>query len=551
MWEQSKDIKVNNTHNQHLLNLVKVRLLKLTQFFRPFIDALQSEHSSGIIQRLRAIVTQSNDAQEAAYKVTQKELNNLRNVLPLATRLGFAGVVVMAIWWSWPAQNNFAASTRARSLAPTPTANNPESLNILNPADLPGIQGQATPIDNGTDPALPSIVTLSNTPVAQEEAAPVGQAEASNAAVAPGLDLSVTTALDNQVQQPVLEREPASASGLSAGAEALVLVPTDTATDEPEIAVADLPQLHILPAFGVEEIAPTPELQLSPTPAPLPTRVPIPLNIEPGRLWSRFTPHATANDHFWVGRPFAPSIPNQLASPSYQFGSTAGGNYRTHHGMDIPNVIGTPVLAATDGEVVHAGPDDKILLGPYNNFYGNSVVIRLDRRLPVAVGQLDVYLLYGHLSQVNVKVGQRVHPEDVIGLVGMTGIAIGPHLHVEMRLGANTYQHSINPYLWLQPLEGTGAVAVRLLTADGRTLPGAGLTLARFDNGIATWARLIEIYRDTENIGPDPVWGENGAMDGVPAGYYILVGNVNGEAIRTDLTVQAGVTSFVEIRTKQ
>ncbi|MCX6046215.1 MAG: hypothetical protein NT075_13975, partial [Chloroflexi bacterium] len=115
----------------------------------------------------------------------------------------------------------------------------------------------------------------------------------------------------------------------------------------------------------------------------------------------------------------------------------------------------------------------------------------------------------------------------------------------------NTYQHSINPYLWLQPLEGTGAVAVRLLTADGRTLPGAGLTLAKFDNGIATWARLIEIYRDTENIGPDPVWGENGAMDGVPAGYYILVGNVNGEAIRTDLTVKAGETSFVEIRTKQ
>ncbi len=554
LWEQSKDIKVNNTHHQHLLNLVKVRLLKLAQFFRTFSDVWQSEHSSGIIQRLRAIVTQSNEAQEAAHKVAQKELNNLRNVLPLATRLGFAGVVVMAIWWSWPAQSNFAASTRARSVAPAPTTNNPEALNILNPADLPGVQNKSAPTDGGTESALPSIVTLSN-------ASPVVQAEASmsaavnSAAIAPGLDLSVTTALDNQVQQPVLEREPVAASGLSAGAEAMVLVPTDTATDiatdEPAVAVSDLPQLRVLPAFGADETLPTPEPQLSPTPAPLPTRVPIPLNIEPGRLWSRFTPHATANDHFWVGRPFAPSIPNQLASPSYPFGSTAGGNYRTHHGMDIPNVMGTPVLAATDGEVVHAGPDDKILLGPYNNFYGNSVVIRLDRRLPVGAGQLDVYLLFGHLSQVNVTVGQRVHPQDVVGLVGMTGIAIGPHLHVEMRLGANTYQHSINPYLWLQPLEGTGAVAVRLLTADGRTLPGAGLTLAKFDNGIATWARLIEIYRDTENIGPDPVWGENGAMDGVPAGYYILVGNVNGEAIRTDLTVKAGETSFVEIRTKQ
>ena len=42
--------------------------------------------------------------------------------------------------------------------------------------------------------------------------------------------------------------------------------------------------------------------------AALPTRAPIPLNLEPGRLWSTFTPHAVGNDHFWVARPFAPSI---------------------------------------------------------------------------------------------------------------------------------------------------------------------------------------------------------------------------------------------------
>ncbi len=534
-------------------------MFKLAQFFRAFIDPLQSQPLSSPIQRLRAIVTQSNLGQEAAHAAAKQEFANLRHVLPVATRLGFAGVVVMVIWWSWPAQNNFAATTRARSAAPTSTVTNPDALNILNPADLPGVQANATPTrTTTTDAALPSIVTLSNPAGTQNQAAQTILQEnahlpaaGSTGEISPELALSVTNALNNLAQQPVLESEPASVSGQSGASANMVLVPTVAATEEPTVATADLPQLHVLPAFGMDELPPTPAPQLSPTPPPLPTRFAIPLNIEPGRLWSTFTPHATANDHFWVARPFALSIPNQLASPSYPFGSTAGGNYRAHHGMDIPNVMGTPVLAATDGEVVHAGPDDKLLLGPYNNFYGNSVVIRLDQRLPVAGGKLDVYLLYGHLSQVNVAVGQRVHPEDVVGLVGMTGIAIGPHLHVEMRLGANTYQHSINPYLWLKPLDGTGAVAVRLLTADGRTLPGAGLTLARFDNGIATWARLIEIYRDTENIGPDPVWGENGAMDGVPAGYYILVGNVNGEAIRTDLTVKAGETSFVEIRTKQ
>ncbi|MEZ4729104.1 MAG: M23 family metallopeptidase [Caldilineaceae bacterium] len=109
----------------------------------------------------------------------------------------------------------------------------------------------------------------------------------------------------------------------------------------------------------------------------------------------------------------------------------------------------------------HAGLDDTVLLGPYNNFYGNAVVIRLNRQLPVATGQLDVFLLYGHLSQVNVTVGQQVRPEDVVGAVGMTGIAIGPHLHVEIRLGSNTYYHNVNPYLWVAPLEGQGSVAVR------------------------------------------------------------------------------------------
>jgi hypothetical protein len=36
----------------------------------------------------------------------------------------------------------------------------------------------------------------------------------------------------------------------------------------------------------------------------------------------------------------------------------------------------------------------------------------------------------------------------------------------------------------------------------------------------AVWARQIETYLDTENIGPDPAWGENGAMDGAAPGSY-------------------------------
>ncbi|MEM7532230.1 MAG: peptidoglycan DD-metalloendopeptidase family protein [Chloroflexota bacterium] len=310
----------------------------------------------------------------------------------------------------------------------------------------------------------------------------------------------------------------------------------------------NLPRLQFVPFDGVRlGSTPTPPL---PTPTPTPTLPPRP--IERGSLWSAFQPRpAVENDHFWIERPFGPSAGIQLASPSYQFGSTAGNRYRPHHGIDISNPLGTPILAGTTGEVIHAGMDDPQLLGPYNRFYGNTVVIRLDRRLPVAGGEVDVLVLYGHLSEVYAQVGQRVEPGDVVGTVGMTGIAIGPHLHVEVRIGGNTYQDSVNPYLWLRPLNDSGAVAVRLLTAEGRTWSGARVSIARFVGGRAVWGRQIETYLDNENLSPDPAWGENGAMGSVPPGQYYLIGNVNGERFAAEFVVNPGQTTFVEIRTQQ
>ncbi|MEX1019780.1 MAG: peptidoglycan DD-metalloendopeptidase family protein [Litorilinea sp.] len=332
----------------------------------------------------------------------------------------------------------------------------------------------------------------------------------------------------------------------------LILLPTATPLADAgrlQAQAAQLPRIEIIPAVGVR-FTPTPEP--SPTVTPSPTPTPIPSTSGRGRLWSTFTPGAALEtDHFWIGNPFEGISANRSASPSYQFGSTAGSRYRPHHGIDISNPSGTPVRAGVVGEVVHAGLDDPDLLGPYGNFYGNAVVILLDQRLPVAGGELDVFLLYGHLSEVRTTVGERVRPDDIVGLVGMTGIAIGPHLHVEVRLGANTYNHSVNPYLWMEPPSGSGTVAVRILTAEGHTWAGAKVSIARFDGGAAVWARQIETYLDTENIGPNPVWGENGAMGDVPAGTYYLIGNIEGEAIRAEFTVNAGETTFIEARTQQ
>jgi murein DD-endopeptidase MepM/ murein hydrolase activator NlpD len=455
--------------------------------------------------------------------------------MPTTARVGFLGVALIALWWTWPQID------RDRS-------RRPQELTVeiaITPVHTPAVDDSPS---DGQPASLAQIVIPTPSAESDATAAAATPTDESGAETVP-LNDAGSGAPAAARPDTILLIDPLPTK------VAVVLVPTATPTTLPSTeaaAVSALPQVRILPAVG---------LKLPPTRTPVgnaivrgPTATPTPepLPIDPGRLWSAFVPlPASESDHFWVGRPLLPSAINQLSSPSYQFGSSAGDRYRPHHGVDISNPMGTPVLAATEGEVVHAGLDDPELLGPYNNFYGNAVVIRLNRKLTVGEGELDVYLLYGHLSQVYATVGQQVKPDDVVGAVGMTGIAIGPHLHVEMRLGANTYRHSVNPYLWLQPMGDNGAVAVRLLTADGRTWPGARLTLARFESGQATWARLIETYLDTENIGPDPAWGENGAMEGVPGGYYVLVGVVNGESVRAELTVNPGQTSFIEIRTRQ
>ena len=93
------------------------------------------------------------------------------------------------------------------------------------------------------------------------------------------------------------------------------------------------------------------------------------------------------------------------------------------------NPMGTPILATASGTIVVAGDDLHQVYGARDNFYGLLVIEELDRRLD---GN-PIYVLYGHLSRVKVQVGQKVKTGEVIGLVGMSGVAEGPHLHMEVR----------------------------------------------------------------------------------------------------------------------
>ncbi|MDQ2732516.1 MAG: peptidoglycan DD-metalloendopeptidase family protein, partial [Armatimonadota bacterium] len=89
--------------------------------------------------------------------------------------------------------------------------------------------------------------------------------------------------------------------------------------------------------------------------------------------------------------------------------------YRLHTGVDLGAPIGTPVHAAAPGVVIHAG---------WLGGYGNAIIIDHGDGLAT---------LYGHLSQIDVAVGQALAQAQEIGLVGTTGLSTGPHLHFEVR----------------------------------------------------------------------------------------------------------------------
>ncbi|HQN64927.1 MAG TPA: M23 family metallopeptidase [Methylophilus sp.] len=89
--------------------------------------------------------------------------------------------------------------------------------------------------------------------------------------------------------------------------------------------------------------------------------------------------------------------------------------FRAHQGTDFAAPIGTRVKAAGDGEVNFIGR---------KGGYGNVVAIKHDN---------GISTVYGHLSRFEsgLRKGQRVTQSDIIGYVGMTGLATGPHLHYE------------------------------------------------------------------------------------------------------------------------
>ncbi|MGA3081448.1 MAG: M23 family metallopeptidase [Terracidiphilus sp.] len=133
----------------------------------------------------------------------------------------------------------------------------------------------------------------------------------------------------------------------------------------------------------------------------------------------------------WTELADAPSLWPLEGTVGSGFGSRQdpiSGEGAFHTGIDIDAPYGSPVRAAADGEVTGA---------TMGAGYGRQIVLSHGH---------DVLTLYGHLSAIAVVPGQHVTRGQVIGYVGQSGRATGPHLHYEVRV----HNVPVNPHKYLR-----------------------------------------------------------------------------------------------------
>lgn len=153
------------------------------------------------------------------------------------------------------------------------------------------------------------------------------------------------------------------------------------------------------------------------------------------------------------GRPLKKSfirMPIPYARLTSRFGARRHpvlGKVRMHRGVDYAAGTGTPIMAAGDARVQFMG---------WKGGYGRTVILDHGRGYST---------LYGHMSSFGkIRQGQRVSQGTVIGRVGSTGLATGPHLHYEFRINGvhrNPLQHTMPPP---EPLSGTALAQFRAQT---------------------------------------------------------------------------------------
>ena len=150
----------------------------------------------------------------------------------------------------------------------------------------------------------------------------------------------------------------------------------------------------------------------------------------------------------WTELADAPSIwpvEGRVASSFGEREDPINGEGAFHSGIDIDAPYGTPVRATADGDVSGAS---------MGAGYGREVVLDHGH---------DVLTVYGHLSAIAVIPGQHVTRGEIIGYVGQSGRATGPHLHYEVRV----HNVPVNPHKYLRTTYVQSASVDQMATSSG------------------------------------------------------------------------------------
>jgi len=255
---------------------------------------------------------------------------------------------------------------------------------------------------------------------------------------------------------------------------------------------------------------------------------------------------SVAAGHFWLSRPYR-GDGRFLINPDYPYGNDLNNRLLLHNGVDSAEPMGEPLLAVADGVVVVAQDDYRQLYGWRCDWYGHLVVLEIDQTWQ---GR-PVFVLYGHVQEISVEAGQRVNRGEQLALVGFGGAATAPHLHLEVRIGANDFGATRNPMLWMDP--GTrGVIVGRLIDPSGRPWQGVGLSLIGRSEDTSsgnTWSYLSD-PQGIVAINPDERWAENFVFADVKPGRYDIYTKIQGREYFGAVEVQAGQVSTAEIVTE-
>jgi murein DD-endopeptidase MepM/ murein hydrolase activator NlpD len=149
-----------------------------------------------------------------------------------------------------------------------------------------------------------------------------------------------------------------------------------------------------------------------------------------GVLGSRLESVRTALEHQQALAAATPSLFPVTGGLSSRYGARSdpfSEGREFHPGLDFSADYGEPVHATADGTIETAG---------WGGDYGNEVMISHG---------FGITTRYGHMSRIAVRAGDKVHRGDVVGYVGATGRATGPHLHYEVLL----YGQTVDPLSFL------------------------------------------------------------------------------------------------------